>query len=133
MPRGMAEEQEQPQDLAPDDDRDHDDGPWRDMAWQQLPAPERAEHVMRECAAGNWRQLLRHPIDDSLLDVIAAVRAVREDNTAALAVILSNGSSGEMLVSALKIIAEMMADSGTDAGTDFDYWGVWSSYALARS
>lgn len=109
-------------------DHDPDLGPWDD-SWTTLPAPQRREHVLAEIAEGRWLGLLRSPIDSDLLDVIAAVRAIQDDNNDALSVIIGNGNVAAMLVTSLKMISEAAADQGIPP----DFLGVWGSWALVRS
>ncbi len=120
---------------TPDNGDDHDastcDGSCgiQHDSWQSLPAPERREHVLSEIAAGRWLGLLRTPVDSDLLDVIACIRAIQDENNDALAVIIRNGNAGGMLITTLKMLAEGAADQGLD----IDFLGVWGSFALARS
>ena len=129
MTRSMTDDQ-QPSPSPDGGGQDNDGfGPWDDSAaWLTLSARDRAEHVAREIRAGRWLTLLRTPVDSDLLDLIAAVRALRSDNTAALAVILRNGNSGSMLITAIKLLAEAADEQNV---TD-DFLGVWGSYSLVR-
>ena len=122
---------DQPEPQQPDPDDLIGDGQAHDSAapdWHSLPAPDRAAFVVAEASAGRWLPLMRQPLDDDVLDVMAAVRAVRQDNLSALATILRTGNHAKMVVTAVKIIAEMAVDSEVSD----EYLAVYSSYAAER-
>jgi hypothetical protein len=67
--------------------------------------------------------------DDDAADVMAAVQAVRDDDLAALAVLLRSGSPGGMLLTAVKLLAE----AADEAEATPAHWRRWAAHAVTRS
>jgi hypothetical protein len=95
LPRGIGKVYETR--LFPDaDSASVQDGPYP-------PAPEPT--------AADREALVLDPYDSDLADLLALARAARSENTAAMAILLTSGSAGGMLVAAAKLLAELSTDA----------------------
>jgi len=128
----VTENHEQPDEPVPGKDTGpaSDTGPWDD-SWRQLPAPDRAAHVMSEIEAGRALAVMARPLDPDFLLIMALVRAVREDRPADFALLLKHTSPCEqmrLLVTAVKMISEHLDEGAIST----DWASVWASFAITR-
>ena len=106
--------------------------PPHDDSWMSLPDGERAAYARQAVAEGRFLTLLKRPIDSDLLDVVACLRSMTEDGPdmgEEMAVLISNGRVGPMLIVALKLLAELASEQQLDPS----WLAVWGSYAIERS